>query len=339
MAGRIPVGRVDPSLLDRLDNYGLLNEFLAALAAGGASSDTLKAYYSAIKDFLEFIGDKRLREVTIADINKWRLHRLRHGFPRKKTRNPRSWMTTLHYYTLFLKRFLKWLGLEVDVPVTKKPPRQIDALREEEVEKLLEAADNLLDQLILHILLDTGIRSRELLGIRVGDIDIENREITVRETKYGYTRKVVVTRETIELIKTWIKTRRLEPKDKLVPLTYSGLYKRLKRLARKAGIDPHRVRPHILRHTFATKALRKGINVFTLQKILGHKDIKTTQVYTHLTIEDIHREYEEKIENSIDNQGDTIISYCPRCGRKWVAGAIYCPYCGFNSKTIAIEAQ
>lgn len=333
------IGRAPPEILE-LDNQSILEEFLETLASTGASSETIKAYYSAIKDFLEYIGEKRLRDIKITDINKWKLERIRKGFPRSRTRDRRAWMTTLHYYTLFIRRFLKWLGLDIEVPVTKKPVRRIEALTEEEVRKLLNSCRDLLDKVILRILLDTGLRSRELLGIRVNDIDLNNREIVVRETKYGRERRVLVTQETIEVIKTWIRVRELKGEDRIIPLTYSGLYKRVKKLAYRAGVKPEKLRPHILRHTFATQALRKGMNLFALQRLLGHNDIKTTQVYTHLTIDDIRREYEKALEREsigVKRDKSLTLKYCPNCGKEWFIGARYCPFCGFDSKRM-VEA-
>ncbi len=338
----LDIGRAPPEILE-LDNQSILEEFLIALASAGASDETVKAYYSAIKDFLDFLGDKRIKDVRLSDINRWRLDRLRKGFRRSRSRDRRSWMTTLHYYTLFIRRFLQWLGLDIPIPITRKPTSHVEALDESEIERLLSSCSDPLDTVIIRLLLDTGLRSRELLGIRVGDIDFENREIVVREAKYGRERRVLVTRETIEAIRAWIRLKGLREDDRLIPLTYSGLYKRIKRIARRAGIDYKRIRPHVLRHTFATRALRRGMNLFALQRLLGHSDVKTTQIYTHLTIDDLRREYERAIggkgtrqntpsaqpENGYDGfaQG---IRFCPSCGRQLIPGARFCPYCGFN---------
>ncbi len=331
------IGKAPQEILE-LDNYNILEEFLIALASAGASDETIRAYYSAIKDFLDFLGDKRIKDVKLSDINRWRLERLRKGFNRSRSRDRRSWMTTLHYYTLFIRRFLQWLGIELSISITRKPASKVEALSDTEINKLLRSCNDPLDTIIIRLLLDTGLRSRELLGIKVSDIDFEGREVVVHEAKYGRERRVLVTRETLDTIRAWIKLKGLRDNDYLIPLTYSGLYKRIKRIAKRAGIDYRRIRPHVLRHTFATRALRRGMNLFALQRLLGHSDVKTTQIYTHLTIDDLKREYEKALEgNSVkedisieDIDNSLSIRFCPSCGRQVVPGARYCPYCGFN---------
>ncbi|MCC6054565.1 MAG: tyrosine-type recombinase/integrase [Thermosphaera sp.] len=318
---KLDLGEAPEGIIE-LSNEEIFNEFIETLQAAGASRDTIKAYSAAIRDFLSYINGKPLRQVTLRDIIAWRNERLSSGFPGAKTMDKSKWQVTLHYYTLLLRRFFKWLGLKVKMPGVKRLPAKIEALRDEEVAALLQVARNPRDKLILQLLLTTGLRSRELLELRVEDIDLNKGVIRVRAAKYGKERLITAPREVFEALDAWIKLNNLKPKDKLFNISYQALYKRLKKLAVKAGIDPAKIRPHILRHTFATMALRKGLSLPSLQRLLGHSDIRTTQVYLHMTIEDVKREYEEKMG------GLPSFERCPRCGSIVPYNAVYCPYCG-----------
>jgi len=282
-------------------NSEILEAFLAALLAAGASEKTVKAYRAAIQDFLEFIGDKRLRDVGDEDVQRWIRARLRNGVkrPRKRALDlyeaRRMAQTTMHYYTLFLRGFFQWLQLPVQVPIVKKPKgRELEALKEEEVYRLLSAVRDTLDLLIVALLLETGLRAQEAVSLRLRDVDLENREMRVRNAKYGVERTVYFGPLTEAAIRKWLEENPgLRPDDRLLGISYQALYKRLKSLAKRAGLDPDRVKPHVLRHTFATEALRRGMSLPAVQKLLGHRDIKVTQVYLHLLREDIKKQYEQ----------------------------------------------
>jgi integrase/recombinase XerD len=262
-----------------------------ALRSSGASEKTVKAYRAGISDFIKFCGKGFVKEVTVNDVIKWRLSRLREGFDRSVKDDVKARQLTLHYYSLYVRSFLKWLGLKDEVSIVKAPRRRsITTLSDNEVVKLLNASRDLLDLLIICLLIETGLRAQELLSLTIDDIDLEGREIYVRSGKYGEERVVFIGPLTERVLSKYLEGFNSSD-GRLIPLTYSGLYKRLKTLAKRAGLDPKKVRPHILRHTFATEALKKGLALPALQAILGHKDIKTTQVYLHLLKEDIKKLY------------------------------------------------
>ncbi|NOZ89333.1 MAG: tyrosine-type recombinase/integrase [Crenarchaeota archaeon] len=284
-----------PGVLERGDEAAV-EAFLAALAAAGASPKTVKAYAAALRDFIAFIHErgKTLKTVDDSDVAAWVYERLLHGLRRPRGGDRRGRQATLHYYTLFLRGFTEWLGLPVKVPVVRKPrPRSPDALKPEEVERLLNAARDTLDLLIVALLFETGLRAQEAVSLTLRDIDMERRVIRVRNAKYGEERIVLYGPLTDQALRLHLAANPpRSPDQPLLGISYSGLYKRLKSLAKRAGLPPEKVRPHVLRHTFATEALRRGVPLPVVQRLLGHRDIKVTQVYLHLVDEDIRRAYQ-----------------------------------------------
>lgn len=329
---RLDLGEAPEGVLE-LSNEEILKEFEAALSASGASKETIKSYLVAVRDFMSFINNKPLKEVTLRDVINWRNERLKTGFPGAKTLDKHKWQVTLHYYSILLRRFFQWAGLRVKVPSVKRLQPKIEALTEEEINALLSVARKPVDKLIVHLLITTGLRSRELLELKVEDIDFNKRVIRVRSAKYGRERLVTAPSEVFEMIEAWIKINELKPKDRILKITYNSLYKKLKRLAQRAGIDPSKMRPHVLRHTFATLAIRRGMSLPSLQRLLGHSDIRTTQVYLHLTIDDVKREYDEKITGSLGR-----VKRCPSCSREVPLDALFCPYCGVTLQEQKREA-
>ncbi|QKQ99285.1 tyrosine-type recombinase/integrase [Metallosphaera tengchongensis] len=266
--------------------------FVNALKFSGAGSGTVKIYSTAVRDFLSFIK-KDPRMATNQDLINW-INELssRKG---KLIDNRRGRISTVRIYVIAVRRFLRWLGVNVKPPIprTKNPDRK--ALRDEDIEILLSNCRKLRDKVIISLLIDTGLRSSEILSIKVKDINLNRKLIKVIETKNGEERIVLFTTRTAVLLERYLKVYKKNPEDLLFDMSYQALYKLIRRLGEKTGIDW--LRPHILRHTFATKAIKKGLPLPVVQRLLGHKDIKTTQIYTHLVTEDLEKAYKTAFES------------------------------------------
>jgi len=264
-----------------------IDSFLATLAALGLSEKTLKAYRAALKSFADSAGwNRQVTSITLDDYIEW-LSKLK-----RKSGSSGVSSATAHYYSVFVRRFLKWIGLREDIPAVPRARGELsDALTWEEVERLISAARDYVDLIAVSLMVESGLRASELLALRVADLDLAGGIARVTG-KYGKQRIVILGPISRAILADYIARTRLNPGDRLINITYQALYKRLKRLARTAGLNPARIRPHILRHTFATEALRRGMSLPALQKLLGHSDLKITQVYLHLTGEDVKREYE-----------------------------------------------
>ncbi len=170
-------------------------------------------------------------------------------------------------------------------------------LKEDEVRKLLNAPDRqkTRDRLILRILYRCGLRVSELTSLKIEDIDFDEGMITVREGKGDKDRIVPIDNETLDLIQLYkgdaeegvlILSQRNEP------LSTRQVERIVKKYADEAEINKN-VYPHMLRHSFAVHSLKAGMNLRSVQKMLGHSSLTTTQIYLDLTGEDVKKDYEE----------------------------------------------
>jgi len=185
-------------------------------------------------------------------------------------------------------------------------------LSPEQVERLIAAAVNPRDALLVRVAWRTGVRVSELIGIKESDIDFEGRAILIKIQKQrkrdGKTverrRLVPIDQGTLDMVREYLRWRAVFPYkgDLLFPITRQRVDQIFWKLARKAGIkeigDPaiskHRkVHPHLLRHSFAIFCVKHGMSIERLQKILGHSSPTTTSVYLQFSAADLHEDYDK----------------------------------------------
>ena len=193
------------------------------------------------------------------------------------------------------------------------PIRDLKAyLEPDQVERLIAATTNPRDVLLVRIPWRSGIRVSELIGIRIQDIDFDNRAIVIkvqkmrkRDGKAIERRRVVpIDQGTLDMVREYLEWRKQFPYkgDLLLPITRQRVDQIYWKLGRRAGIkeigDPavskHRkLHPHVLRHSFAIHCIKHGMSVERLQKILGHSSPTTTSVYLQFSAADLHEDYDK----------------------------------------------
>lgn len=224
----------------------------------------------------------------------------------KKVKTQNRCIASLKSYFHFLLRENKVKSSFITTVEGGKPEKKLPVvLSVEEVERILNVPDEATplgyrDRTLLECLYGAGLRISELISLRPGDINLElgfircfgkgNKERIIPIGEYG-----------VDYLTTYLDVIRpkLNPKSKELflnrngkGLSRQGVYKILKGYAEKAGITKS-ISPHTLRHSFATHLLENGADLRSVQELLGHSDIATTQIYTHLTVKHIKKVYDE----------------------------------------------
>lgn len=197
---------------------------------------------------------------------------------------------------------LKFLYTEVlkkpfeDIRMPKKDKKLPEVLSREEVAKLIDSTDTQKSRLIISLLYSSGLRVSELVNLKTSDISLDQRSGWVRKGKGSKDRIFFVSEQLANDLKDYLQGREhsfIFSKDK--PLTTRNIQKIIQGTRKRAGMTK-RITPHTLRHSFATHLLDNGTDIRLIQSMLGHSSLSTTQVYTHISSEQLR-----KIQNPLDN--------------------------------------
>lgn len=227
---------------------------------------------------------------------------------------------TQNYHVIALRAFLKYLAkrdiatLEASkIELGKTEGRTVEFLTHQEVQRLRQAATGhtvsaIRDRAILEVLFSTGLRVSELTSLDTDQVNTERGEFMVRG-KGDKPRLVFLSREAAEWLETYLSKRvamkplftrsvalKEEPDGEDLRLTPRSIQRIIKKYSAKAGIVKD-ITPHTLRHSFATDLLHNGADIRSVQQMLGHASITTTQVYTHVTnqqLRDVHKQFHDK---------------------------------------------
>lgn len=295
-----------------------LADFLEHLEVeGGRSPRTIENYKLYLERFIDFAGDIDVAKITSETIRKYRLWLNRY---KNSNTGEELLLITQNYHLIALRGLLTYLSqrdissLAADkIALPKTVRKQVTFLHYDEVVRLIEQIplDNepgLRDRAIIELLFSSGLRVSELVNLNRDHINLARREFMVRG-KGQKDRPVFVSMSAAEHVKNYLDARSdslpalfISYSRRLTKPSVSGDYRRLgarsiqrmvSHYARLAGITKH-VSPHTMRHSFATDLLMNGADLRAVQSMLGHSNIATTQIYTHITdqhLKDVHERF------------------------------------------------
>jgi site-specific recombinase XerD len=285
------------------------------------SMKTIQNYSHYLTRLSDYAGDLKLSEIDTELIRKWRmwLNRLPTATSDELTK------TTQNYHLIALRSFLRfcakrnWETLQPDkIELAKTRRPQVTFLTPEELERLMAQPDTtkqngLRDRAILELLFSSGLRVSELVGLDRDHINTKRREFMVRG-KGQKDRPIFISPEAADWIDKYLAmrtdntkplfirysgTKKVDNSGNFSRLTARSVQRMVSRYALLAGITKH-VSPHTLRHSFATDLLMNGADLRSVQAMLGHSNIATTQIYTHVTdphLKAVHQKFHRSKTN------------------------------------------
>jgi len=285
----------------------------------GRSVKTVENYDRYLLRFFAFAEATKTTDLTEEHVREFRLHLNRQPGTKVGGHMESMKRRTQNYYLIALRSFLKYLrkrGIPALSPelieLAKVPERTLDLISAAELKRLMTAPDKKTlegkrDTAILELLFSTGLRVSELCGLSIDDIDLTREEFSVRGK--GEKVRVVFLSDTARVaVQTYLKFRK-DLDDALfvrygrkvndggdLRLSPRAVQRLLKKYAIQAGIK-RKVTPHVIRHSFATDLLSNGADLRSVQALLGHANIATTQIYTHVTdkhLREVHKKFHGK---------------------------------------------
>ena len=272
--------------------------YITARATENLKKGTLVNYYNLLKNFFLLVR-KPYDEINSTDI---RLFLQNYQLMKKHSDR------TKNQNKVYLNAFFTWLYNENMInrnPVSSlKPIKYHEGKRYSlsvlEAEKMRYACKTLRERVIFDILYSSGVRVSELCDLLRSDVNIENRSVRIRHGKGDKERMTYINPVAALSLQSYLASRtddspylivneRGKEKSKITKRTIEN---EIKKISERAGLINKNIRPHNLRHTFASVMIKNGCPVEMVQQLLGHSKISTTMIYTHLDQEDVRRSYE-----------------------------------------------
>ncbi len=272
-------------------NARLIKRYIACMRIDGMSDGTIKQYIYSLSKLGGMIG-KPFTEMSAYDI--------RFYLGEVKARGCKN--STVENQRANISAFFQWMYKEE--VIERNPCEKIRAVKIEkeirlpftavEIDNLRMACKRPVDRAIIETMLSSGIRCEEMCNLKISDVDFDRKTIRIRRGKGGKDRIVYISDVAAAHIRTYLEKRK-ETCDYLFASRTGGNYTKrgvqdlVKRIGEKAGVE--NVHPHRFRRTFATEARRRGMDIHTISKLMGHSNIATTERYIYTADDQLQAEY------------------------------------------------
>jgi integrase/recombinase XerD len=262
-----------------------LKEYVLWMRSKRYSESTVESYTKALQVFFQFFSHKAIEDIDNRDVVIFN-----NDYILKKKLSATYQSQFINTLKLFYS-IVKKKTMDIEQLVRPNKPHQLPkVISEQEVEAILNASENLKHRCMLSLIYSAGLRRSELLNLKKTDIDSRRMMISIYKAKGMKDRIVPLSPVILDMLREYYKA--YKPKEYLFEGQYGGQYssrsldKVLKVASQKAGIKKN-INLHMLRHSYATHLLEGGTNLRHIQELLGHKDPKTTQIYTHVSTEQL----------------------------------------------------
>ena len=293
-----------------IDNKEFLDDFSNYLKIDKNYSDnTIESYIRDIRFFLKYIN-KDIEDISKKDIEKYILHIL----PEYNESSVNRMIASIKSFYKYLSIYKGFINVAEDIESLKRKKALPKYLSISEVDKLLdiklETPFDYRNKTMLELLYATGLRASELINLDINNIDLNNMVVNVYG-KGSKERIVPLSKIAVNYLDMYINNYRNQlfvknqkPTDALFlnnhgqRITRQGLFKMIKEVGKVQGIDKE-ITPHVLRHSFATHLIECGADIRSVQELLGHENVVTTEIYTHLANNFIKNNYNEFFNRSV----------------------------------------
>ena len=272
-------------------------EYISKLKELHNSENTLRVYSSAFEQFCNYYKDHPLENISQEQITKYMQHLV---VDRKVSSSYHN--QAINAIKFYYERVLNGDRKIYLLDRPRKEQKLPVVLNQEEVKQLLKCIDNIKHRALVMLVYSSGLRLSEIVGLKIKDLDSVQMQIRVQQGKGKKDRVTILSERVLEILRRYFQ--QYQPKEWLFEGADGGQYSKrsaqqiVKDAARKAGIKK-KISIHTLRHSFGTHLLESGTNLRYIQSLLGHESIKTTEIYTHITLKGF-----DQLRSPMDDLGE-----------------------------------